>query len=270
MLIAHISDLHIRPNGKKLYDFIDVNSINAQLIHHLNNLTERPDFIVITGDITNCGLAEEYLVAQRLLGYLNYPVYLVPGNHDNKQLFVDYLQPICPEIGNDPENIFYVIEHQDKRLYFIDSSLHGKPYGYITDATQKWLENALQTTEKESFLFLHHPPIHFGNIQMDNIACQNGNVILRLISQFPHLTRIFCGHVHRIMFVQYQQAIIASVSGTTHQVPYHSSDTTDRYSLEKGPMLMHRYLENQGLVSYALHTESYQPSYLYDPKISYA
>lgn len=55
MLLAHISDTHFRSRGEKLYGFIDVNAANADVVSQLNALRERPDAVVVSGDIVNCG-----------------------------------------------------------------------------------------------------------------------------------------------------------------------------------------------------------------------
>jgi 3',5'-cyclic AMP phosphodiesterase CpdA len=36
--------------------------------HRLNALRERPDAVVVSGDIVNCGRPEEYQVARQILG----------------------------------------------------------------------------------------------------------------------------------------------------------------------------------------------------------
>jgi 3',5'-cyclic AMP phosphodiesterase CpdA len=55
MLLAQISDTHFRSRGQKLYGFIDVNAANADVVSQLNALQERPDAVVVSGDIVNCG-----------------------------------------------------------------------------------------------------------------------------------------------------------------------------------------------------------------------
>ena len=61
--------------------------------------------------------------------------------------------------------------------------------------------------------------------------------------------------------------IIMSIPGTVHQVPYHSTDLTDRYNEEEGMMFMHRLLPTTGLVSYNMPLAAI-PSYLYQSSIS--
>ncbi|VAS27039.1 alcohol dehydrogenase [Klebsiella pneumoniae] len=143
MLLAHISDTHFRSRGEKLYGFIDVNAANADVVSQLNALRERPDAVVVSGDIVNCGRPEEYQVARQILGSLNYPLYLIPGNHDDKAHFLEHLHPLCPQLGNDPQNMRYAVDDFATRLLFIDSSHAGTSKGWLTDETIGWLEAQL-------------------------------------------------------------------------------------------------------------------------------
>lgn len=268
MLFAHISDLHFRSDGRKLYDFIDTNTANAEVVNRINSLTEKPDAVIITGDITNCGLENEYKVAKRILGHLQYPILIVPGNHDNKSFFLKAFQPLCPLLGDNPQQIAYKVDHDEAQLLFIDSTEPGTHAGRLSDYTLQWLDNALEQSNKPSYLFMHHPPVALGNLQMDRISCQNGHELLKLIDKYPHLIRIFCGHVHRTMFTQYKQTIIASAPGTVHQVPYSSTDPTDLYCLEPAAMLMHRLVPKTGLVTYSQPLTQISGPYRYESAIS--
>lgn len=98
MLLAHISDTHFRSRGEKLYGFIDVNAANADVVSQLNALRERPDAVVVSGDIVNCGRPEEYQVARQILGSLNYPLYLIPGTTTTKPIF-SASSPAVPAAG---------------------------------------------------------------------------------------------------------------------------------------------------------------------------
>ncbi|MEC5342844.1 phosphodiesterase [Brenneria populi] len=269
MLLAQISDLHFRSEGRKLYEFIDINGRNAEAINKLNALTERPDAVVISGDIVNCGHPREYQVAHNVLQMLDYPMYVIPGNHDDKQNFLNAMRPLCPSLGDDAENMRYAVDAFPLRLLFIDSSLAGQSKGWLTPATLSWLEQQLsQHPTWESALFMHHPPLPLGSAQMDPIACENGRELLRLIERFPQLTRVFCGHNHRLIFTQYRQAIIATVPGTVHQVPYFHTDSAPYYNLEPASVVMHRYVPDTGLVSYCQSLAPFAGPYLYDARIS--
>ncbi|WP_213992031.1 phosphodiesterase [Sodalis sp. dw_96] len=268
MFIAQLSDLHFRHQGTKLYDFIDVNAANGEIINRINALAERPDAVIITGDIVNCGEPGEYRLARRMLGMLDYPLYVIPGNHDNKAFFLDAFSELCPQLGQDPENIAYQVDDFPVRLLFIDSSVTGAAHGHLSENTLRWLERALSQDDKESYVFMHHPPLAFGSAQMDPIACDNGMALLALIERFGHLTRIFCGHVHRMIATQYRQALICSAPATVHQVPYYHSDDRAYYSLEPGAMMMHNLVDGVGLVSSYHSLAHYAGPWLYDPRIS--
>jgi hypothetical protein len=52
--------------------------------------------------------------------------------------------------------------------------------------------------------------------------------VLALVERFPSLTRIFCGHNHSLTMTQYRQAIISTIPGTVHQVPFMKIPVGDR------------------------------------------
>lgn len=135
MFLAQISDTHFRRPGQKLYGFIDVNAANAEVVSQLNALRERPDAVIVSGDIVNCDRPQEYRRAREILGTLRYPLFLIPGNHDDKAHFLEYLHPLCPQLGTDPQNMRYAIDDYPTRLLFIDSSLAGSSKGFLTDET---------------------------------------------------------------------------------------------------------------------------------------
>ncbi|WP_413734608.1 phosphodiesterase [Sodalis sp. RH21] len=268
MFLAQLSDLHFRSQGTRLYDFIDVNGINAEIVNRVNALAERPDAVIITGDIVNCGRPGEYRLARRILSQLNYPLYMIPGNHDSKAYFLDAFSDLCPLLGHDPENMAYAVDDFPVRLLFIDSSIDGASKGRLSDNTLAWLEKILSRDNKESYVFMHHPPVPFGSAQMDPIACENGKSLLELIDRFPQLTRVFCGHVHRMIATQYRQALICSAPATVHQVPYLHTDTRPLYSLEPGAMMMHNLVPGVGLVTSYHSLAQFAGPWLYDPQIS--
>ena len=53
MIIAQISDLHLRTDGQLLKGKIDTVASLEATIEHLNSLTPRPDPILATGDLVN-------------------------------------------------------------------------------------------------------------------------------------------------------------------------------------------------------------------------
>lgn len=84
VLIAQISDLHITPPGVLAYGRVDTAAALTRSIDTLNQLSPQPDLVVISGDIANSALPEEYERAKTLFEKLQMPFAAIPGNHDRR------------------------------------------------------------------------------------------------------------------------------------------------------------------------------------------
>lgn len=259
MLIAHISDLHIRPHGVKLYDFIDTNALISQHVATINMLAKQhdaPDALIVTGDIVNCGTPDEYKMARRILGQVTIPLYLIPGNHDNNASFLDALSDLCPPLQTvkkgKPNNIHYILEDFPIRFVLLDSTVDGELGGLLGDTQLAWLDEQLtQDTNKETVICMHHHPVPCGNAHMDAILCADGHKLMDLLKKHPHVTRVICGHTHRVIFQAVNGITVCTAPGSAHQVPFHSTDLDGSYTLEPPAMYMHRYSPETGLVTYS-------------------
>ncbi|MDD2862217.1 MAG: phosphodiesterase, partial [Acidiphilium sp.] len=65
MLIAHLTDLHVRPFGKPANRVVETNLMVERAIRQIAGFA--PDAVIITGDLTENGLPEEYAELRRLL-----------------------------------------------------------------------------------------------------------------------------------------------------------------------------------------------------------
>ncbi len=85
-LIAQITDLHIRPSGKKAYGVVDTEAMLRAAVDSIMAQPKKPDAVIASGDLTDCGLVEEYELLRDCLTPLSMPVYLIPGNHDRRSV----------------------------------------------------------------------------------------------------------------------------------------------------------------------------------------
>lgn len=83
-LLLQLSDLHIREPGRIAYDRLDTAPYLQQALDSILRLRQQPDAVVITGDLTDFGRTAEYRHLRSLLAPLSMPVYLMPGNHDDR------------------------------------------------------------------------------------------------------------------------------------------------------------------------------------------
>src|SRR5258706_4166173 len=85
VLIAQISDLHIKPPGVLAYGRVDTARALQRCVVALNAFTAKPDIVVISGDLADTPTAEEHEHLKRLLAPLKLPFVVITGNHDSRQ-----------------------------------------------------------------------------------------------------------------------------------------------------------------------------------------
>src|SRR5262249_28611294 len=115
MIIVQLSDLHVCPSGVSAYGRVPTNDMLRTAIAQVNALRPRADVVLATGDLAHAGAVEEYAMLREFLAELEMPIYLVPGNHDDRANFrkvfgdSDYL----PETG---EFVHYTVDDHPVRL----------------------------------------------------------------------------------------------------------------------------------------------------------
>src|SRR5947207_14222911 len=82
MLIAQMTDLHIKPPGRRAYGIVDTEAYLRAAVAHLVAQRPAPDVLLLTGDLVDAGLPEEYALLRAILAPIRCPIYLIPGNHD--------------------------------------------------------------------------------------------------------------------------------------------------------------------------------------------
>lgn len=70
ILIAQISDLHIKAPAELAYGKVDTAAALIRCVAALNALAPRPHLVVISGDLVDSPSAEEYAHLERLLAPL--------------------------------------------------------------------------------------------------------------------------------------------------------------------------------------------------------
>jgi Icc protein len=143
MLLAQISDVHVRPEGELYYGVVDSNKMLESAISHLNAHVPRPDLVVITGDLVETGVDAEYSALLRRLARLTPPYVVIPGNHDNRdalrRAFVDH--DYLPR-GTGP--LHYTVGRYPVRIVALDTAVPGKHHGEVDDHAIAWLDKTLE------------------------------------------------------------------------------------------------------------------------------
>jgi 3',5'-cyclic AMP phosphodiesterase CpdA len=217
VIIAQISDLHIKAPGTLAYGRVDTARALERCVATLNQFTPKPDLVVISGDLVDTPGAEEYAHLKRLLGPLNIAFAGIPGNHDQR----DMMRATLPQnyaFPSGPLNQHLEIGGLD--LVLLDSSVSGKPHGELDAPTLRWLEATLASApDRPALLFLHHPPFQAGIRHMDRQNLQNADELANVVKRHPRVQLIATGHVHRATLTMF-----AGVPTTICPAPNHAVD----------------------------------------------
>jgi 3',5'-cyclic-AMP phosphodiesterase len=217
VLIAQISDLHIKRPGSLAYGRVDTAAALERCVAALNELSPKPDLVVISGDLADTPSAEEYAHLKRLLEPLDLPFAGIPGNHDSRELMRAAL-PQAYAFASGPLNQHVATGGLD--LVLLDSSVPGKPHGELDAPTLQWLEATLASApDRPALLFLHHPPFETGIWHMDRQNLRNAAELEPIVRRHPRARLIATGHIHRATL-----AMFAGVATTICPAPNHAVD----------------------------------------------
>lgn len=218
VLIAQISDLHIKAPGARAYNRVDTAAALSACVAELNRLQPRPELVVISGDLADTPSAEEYDHLRALLAPLSLPYVIVPGNHDSRELMRDAFPGQHYATTSGPLNQVSSCDQLD--LILLDSSVPGSPHGELTDETLAWLDASLAAApSRPALAFLHHPPFRIGIWHMDRQNLRNADALAEIVRRHPRLKLIAAGHVHRATLTTF-----AGVAATICPAPNHAVD----------------------------------------------
>lgn len=263
MLIAQLTDLHVRPVGKAANRVVETNMFTERALRAVAAFVPRPDVVLITGDLTECGLDAEYAnLAQMLRVHLPMPVFVIPGNHDRRGVLREGLRHL-PGVVADPHYVQYAIEDYPVRLVMLDTLVPGAGYGELTAEGLAFLEQTLAAEPaKPTLIGMHHPPFTCGIAHMDRINLRNAAAFAELIARHPQVERIVCGHVHRPAVTRVAHAIASIAPSVAHQVEL-SFDAHDpgSFLFEPPAFELHRWSKNEGFVSHIAYVERFPGPY---------
>jgi len=271
MLLAQITDLHIKAPGALAYGRVDTAACLARCVDRLNALDPRPDAVLVTGDLVDFGTVEEYRHLESLLEPLSIPVYLLIGNHDDRAALRQVFDaPYLHESGDAEGFVQYTFDVGDVRVIALDSQIpHASP-GTLCDARLAWLEAQLDGAgDRPVIVALHHPPFATGIGHMDDMALDAtaSAKLAALIAAHPNVERVLCGHVHRPVHRRFAGTIASIAPSTAHQVVLDlRPDAPSAWTLEPGGFALHLYTPGDGLVSHHAYIDKFDgPHPFFDP-----
>lgn len=265
MILAHLTDLHVRPPGVAVSRVAETTMLAERALRAVGAMRPAPDAVVISGDLTDCGLDREYAslvpMLRRHLGHL--PLYLVPGNHDRRENFRAWLGDL-PGVTEHPEFVQYAVEHLAVRLVMLDSVAPGYGHGELCDARLAWLEATLAAApHRPTMLVLHHPPIRCGLVMSDAINLHHAERLAAVVARHRQVERILCGHHHRMIVGRLAHAIVSVAPSVAHQSEFDLMDDQGRLVMEPPQFQVHLRLPDGEVVSHTVFVDQHPGPFPY-------
>jgi 3',5'-cyclic AMP phosphodiesterase CpdA len=257
-LLVQLSDTHIRLPGQLAYRRVDTSAFLERAVAAVGRLPQPADAVVVTGDLTDFGRADEYAQLRRLLAPLRCPVYLMPGNHDDGAA----LRAAFPEHAylrqSDTDRVCWVADLGGLRLVALDSTVPRASHGEIHAAQLDWLERTLAAAPAApTIVAIHHPPFATRIGHMDDIGLQVGaRELAGVVARHPQVERVIAGHLHRPIQCRWAGTIAMTSPSTAHQVALDlAPDAVAAFRMEPPGFLVHAWAPPAPLVTHLACTE---------------
>lgn len=249
MLIAQITDTHIKAEGKLAYRKVDTADMLRRAVAHIAMLPTPPDLIVHTGDLVDFGTPEEYVCLKEILVPLQIEIIAIPGNHDARG-------PMAEAFGDRgylPASGFlnFVVQRGPMAIVGLDTLIPGEGGGELCHERLAWLDATLTANAgTPTLVLMHHPPFAAGIAHMDAIGLKGREAFAEIVSQHPQIRAILCGHVHRSITAQVGGRLAMCCPSVAHQVALDfTPDGPSAFRLEPPGYMLHRWVDGQ-LVSH--------------------
>jgi len=221
MKLLHFTDIHLTRPGR----LIGGRDPEANFDRALNHaLAHHPDAeaIIVTGDLSDLGEADDYRRLTARLASVPVPVELMIGNHDDRATLTDAI----PEIAGEGGFVQRVVPLSMGHAILIDTNEPGTHAGRMCSDRLDWLARQLDELPGPLWVFMHHHPVPLGLKALDEIMLLDADRFADTIR--PHrdkIAHIFYGHCHLPLSGSLHGIPMSSLRGTNHaSFPDFSSD----------------------------------------------
>jgi Icc protein len=193
-LLAQLSDPHIGADwgdGDPVARF-------AAAVETVRAMRAPPHAVLVSGDLAEHATDAEYEQVKELLGRLEAPLYVLPGNHDDRRQLHRHFG--VPGAGGEP--VQYAVDLGAFRLVVLDTTRPGEDPGALDAARLEWLDAELAAApELPTLVAMHHPPVVTGVPAWDELGlpAADRSALAAVISRHCQVRRLVAGHVHRVI-----------------------------------------------------------------------
>jgi 3',5'-cyclic-AMP phosphodiesterase len=195
MLIAQMTDVHIGFDPEARPEELNRTRFRATLARLLAQ-PNKPDMLVLSGDITDHGDLESFAKVADLLAECPFPVHAMMGNHDSRE----GLLHAFPETREESGFLHRAFVAGGLLVVLLDTFEAERHGGAFCEARAAWLSATLAAhAGVPTVIFMHHPPVISGIQWMDPAPDDPwiANFARALAGFEGQVQAIHCGHLHR-------------------------------------------------------------------------
>lgn len=191
-LLVQLSDPHLGA----AWGNADPAAALAAVVEEVRHLPDRPDAVLITGDLADTAADAEYEHARSLLAAFEAPVYVLAGNHDDRGALRRHFD--LPGAAEAP--LQYAVDVGPLRVVALDTTRPGEDRGELDEDRLAWLEAELALApERITLLAMHHPPLCTGSAAWDEIGLPSADrhALGDVVRRHRQVRAIVGGHLHQ-------------------------------------------------------------------------
>jgi 3',5'-cyclic-AMP phosphodiesterase len=182
-------------------------------VESVRRLPDAPDAVLMSGDLAENAADGEYELVRELLAQLGAPVYVLPGNHDDR----DRIRRHFDLPGATGAPVQYAADLGPLRLVVLDSTRPGEDRGELDANRLSWLDAELAgAPDRVTLIALHHPPVSTGIAAWDELGlpAADRRALGDVLRRHPQVRRVVAGHVHRAMTAELAGRAVLAVPST--------------------------------------------------------
>lgn len=210
--LLQLSDLHIASPLTDPVGSAEYLALLQAVVAHARQRWPVLDGVVLTGDLSQEGSAESYAALQTVLLPWAVPLYCVAGNHDLAAVMRQHL--VSGLIQMPPRWVC-----TSWQSLFLDTTQPLQVQGYLGPNRLQALNAQLAATPPHlhTLIWMHHPPFSVGNVWMDALALTDATAFWTVVTQYPQVKAVLCGHVHQAFTGLYQGIRVFTAPSTNRQ-----------------------------------------------------
>ena len=191
IFVLQLSDTHLYADPQQTLMGMNTSQSLASVLQHARQQQWPPDLMLVTGDLIHDDSAAAYSNLKRVFSRFNFPVLMLPGNHD----IPDLMQDILPDRHITLQNYLALGNWQ---FLMLDTRIPGQEGGWLAAEELDRIRRTLtEHPDLHTLIAMHHPPLAHASEWLDTMQVGNSAEFLRLIQDYPNVHLVIWGHVHQ-------------------------------------------------------------------------